>query len=763
MKKIISFLLIFVLNIEIFTSCASKDLQVSNETTTNNQNEEQAKINTKNELKKGQAEGWNYNIKTYKTDIKYTLPVYTPNVKKYSAKDDLSDVFNISQFTGFSDSQKKEIAEKGFVIVEPPDNKKRLKMHYPYEELEYSKIPVFVTTDIMLYLYHVYYNNFLMNLESSVLYEKLKSLSLNMYNTSLSYYNDDNYINTKDELKYICAYFLTACELFNINNIDKPEEIETLASEEIRLINNADNFSKSPILDYEMDYSQYTVRGHYTSTDILGDYFKVMMWYGNSGFVIWNEAENDINVSNSVKSMIMTCITMQSEDIIKDWESIYSVTSLFSNESDDLNIYNIKDVITNVYGENPDINLFKNEDYYINLKEEINKLPEPMIQGKFTQKDTPVQKQFRFMGQRYSLDAQIMQSLMEPIVRPVPNGLDVSAALGNEKAEELVKIYDENIKNWNEYENELYKMKETVSSLDNDFWSQSLYNGWLWSIQSANKSFENTKGMPFFMQNENWTLKNINSALGSYAELKHDNVLYSKQPVAEKGGGEEYNLPFHYVEPNPELYSKLLFLVQNTKENLLKRDMINEEIEKILTDMEDTYKLMFDVSIKELTNEKVTREEFNKISYIGGLIDSIDMRLNFMIQDNIKDSIDNFSSFVISDVATIAPNNFSEGSYLEMGTAAPYYIYVLCNLNDKTFIAKGAVYNYYEFLSDKRLTNDEWLEKSGYIKAADEYAEYIEFNNEKINLPEKPSWLKSIINTEKNDINESYEGIDWGY
>ncbi len=37
------------------------------------------------------------------------------------------------------------------------------------------------------------------------------------------------------------------------------------------------------------------------------------------------------------------------------------------------------------------------------------------------------------------------------------------------------------------------------------------------------------------MRSEAWTAKAHQSGLGSYAELKHDTLLYSKQAVAEGG------------------------------------------------------------------------------------------------------------------------------------------------------------------------------------------------------------------------------------
>jgi len=52
------------------------------------------------------------------------------------------------------------------------------------------------------------------------------------------------------------------------------------------------------------------------------------------------------------------------------------------------------------------------------------------------------------------------------------------------------------------------------------------------------------------MQNEAWTDKELNAALGSWAELRHDTILYAKQSVRDGMPPSSY-LRQGYVEPNP--------------------------------------------------------------------------------------------------------------------------------------------------------------------------------------------------------------------
>ena len=79
------------------------------------------------------------------------------------------------------------------------------------------------------------------------------------------------------------------------------------------------------------------------------------------------------------------------------------------------------------------------------------------------------------------------------------------------------------------------------------------------------------------MQTEAWTRKDLQTALGSWTELKHDTILYAKQVMAEMGGGGGNEQPPHgNVEPNPEAYARLLALAQMTYDGLDSRSLLSD-------------------------------------------------------------------------------------------------------------------------------------------------------------------------------------------
>ncbi len=774
-------LLILLLCIILLASCSDKNAQEEPE-----QPEEEPEI-----IENLVPQAWNMSMEGFNVDVPFSLPDLTPVVGKYEVDENLSNLVNSGQYTGFTKNQIKSIYEDGFVVLKPSYD--YLKMHHIYEFPMYKESPVFITVDSALHIYHIFYGNSLKLLEVSSLYNKLQSLTKNMLEASLKAYNNPEYKVLNDELKFVSAYFLTGARLMdtNIEDLEIPGEAAALADDEVALIEEAFDFANSPIFTKDLDYSQFTVRGHYTGNENLEKYFKTMMWYGISGFPVFDETKEEpvLDMDSLTKAMVITCLALENEKNFTDFENIYTATALYTGMSDDLGIFEIRDLITKVYGQAPALNVFKDASYQDKLLEEALLLPEPKIQQKYSSVTTSTGRQFRFMGQRYSFDAEVMQNLIDPLFRPVPSGLDVAASFGSTRAEELLDTYYKPKEEWDKYEENLKNMQEKQTQITDDEWKSDLYKGWLWSIKSSAVSFEDKEGMPFFMRSEKWTDKNIHTALGSYAELKHDSILYMKQSGAEMGGGPDFTVPYNYVEPNIEVYAKLKWLAENTKEQLAARNMLKDDMGRVLDQIIKTQDTLLNVSIKELTNQRISEEENIELYRYGGMIDNIikTMQMNLMAKD--IDTSNDFTTALIADVSTIAPNSmFPKGAYLEIGNGLPCEIYVICQTNGSTYLAKGALFNYYEFLSDKRLTNHEWQTMVGVKRVAmvedkknnvhvpmdiydedgnkiiDEdsfYFEDIIITGPSENMVDKPAWTKSFISAEENNVTINDMTIYW--
>lgn len=647
------------------------------------------------------------------------------NVEPYEVKSDLSNIENLQQFGKFSEEQLKLLVKNNFV-VNPTEEE---QLFYIYEDNQYKEIPSFVTTDSVLQVYHIFYDYTLRNLEEQKLLGLLEELTDNMLENSINIYENLKDQKMKEvQLKNI-GYFSTAQLCLDKKLPDNiPEEAKNMALEEYKKIQAQSGFMTSSIFPYDLDYSQYLPRGHYTRSSDFERYFKAMMWYGQAPFPLYfNEKEKERNIEQTLQALLITYGIYSDEESYQLWEQIYEPTNFFVGSSDDLSLYEYGDLLFKVYGSKPNLNKLNDEGKLNRFYKEADKLSEPKIKAEFITVNMPSGKQFRFMGQRYVLDAEIIQNLVVPIVRPIPSGLDVMGVLGSNRAEEIQMGKEEN-QEWKDYPKIFKELKNKFSKYEDSEWQSNMYQGWLWTLKGLLEPYD--KGYPSFMTNEAWVDKNLNTALASWAELKHDTILYGKQSGAECGDG--YEVSLGYVEPNIEVYEKLLWLTKFSKVNLEERGLLAEDIDNRIKEFEDLLEFLINCSIKELNNEELTEEDYYKIVYYGGTLEFL--ITSFAEGDvyrwhEITSETDRFMA-LIADYHTVAPNMYSEAA---VGPASE--IYVVVPIKGKLYLTRGAVFSYYEFVSNERLTDEKWQQML----------------KEKKN-PSAPEWTYSFIRGGKEKI-----------
>jgi hypothetical protein len=103
------------------------------------------------------------------------------------------------------------------------------------------------------------------------------------------------------------------------------------------------------------------------------------------------------------------------------------------------------------------------------------------------------------------------------------------------------------------YLEQMQAMQQAVQSRSEQEWLGRFYDGWLYSFLPILEGKD--AAYPEYMQTPAWGYKDLNAALGSWAELKHDTVLYTKMPEMAAGGGPPMSGPApSLVEPNPAAF-----------------------------------------------------------------------------------------------------------------------------------------------------------------------------------------------------------------
>ena len=166
-----------------------------------------------------------------------------------------------------------------------------------------------------------------------------------------------------------------------------------------------------PLEALKEDYSQYIPRGHYDRTEQLKAYFKSMMWYGRLTFRMKSDDE--------VKSALLITLALNKKGNQDKWNKIYEPVNFFVGKSDDITYYQFKDLVKKIYGASATIqSMVNNKNKFTSFINETKNLEPPQINSMPTfqasiQKDREKEiKGFRFMGQRFTIDAAIFQRLI---------------------------------------------------------------------------------------------------------------------------------------------------------------------------------------------------------------------------------------------------------------------------------------------------------------------------------------------------------------
>lgn len=689
------------------------------------------------------------------TYIDYKLSDFTPSIEDYKIAEDFSNVVNFSKFGNFTDKQKEMLLKNGFVITKPknledneymeePWNYEFDQIHQIYEDNEYQYIASFVTTDSVTHIFHIFYDGFLRNLEKDELYPKSIELNKNLLAENISLYDELQNERLKEIQNRNIAFIATGLKLLGEEPENLPEEAKKIYEEEIKKASSEEIVS-SAISGRDVDFSQLKPRGHYTRSEELKKYFSGTMYFGQVGLFIENDGKPDED--SILQGLLLTHSIYKNPEILKTWEDLVEPIDFLVESADDLSIREYARTLYGVYGKDFDINKLDDEKNLSSAYKVLSDYPDPQVAGFMG-------KSFRFMPQRAVMDSVLMQNVVDiadevkPSDRPIYSGLDLMTAFGNEKAWEIQKEDPYN-SHWDKYKERTDENISTVEKMEDLDWQKNMYRGWLWMLKSYDQKFG--EGYPMFMRNDAWERKDLVSALGSFAELKHDTVLYGKAVMAEMGGGGDFEIPKSYVEPNVELYEKLNWLLEFTKVNLKDRQMLSEKYEEKINKFQAMVVKFRDFSIKELQNEPLTGEEISYLLYIGGEMESLMVDFVESSDENevmywyeIQNATDRRMPVVV-DLMRVVENSVGlpKDEISHIGTGKPMEIFVIYPHEGKLYMGRGATFSYYEFLNKERLTDEEWQKMV--------YDEVIDF----------PTWYKDLVTEEKEAIEFDSYGPDY--
>lgn len=476
-----------------------------------------------------------------------------------------------------------------------------------------------------------------------------------------------------------------------------------------------------------IDYSQFKVRGHYTDVDFpqLAKYFQAMIWLGRIELYLIPPAasgspqQSSADIQRQIIDAVLLNEAVQKAAMQQTWSDIDGVIRFMVGESDNVTLVNLQDVIlaSGVQKASELVDSAVTVKFQDTLRTKAFAFQRILSQILMTGFNDPENIQpasaFLLFGQRFIIDSYVTgQVVFDKIVfeemkqyRMLPSPLDILFALGNDGAAQLLK---EELDRYH-YSTNLAALRYLVDAYGDDFWNATLYNLWLNSIRTLNPP-EDRSALPVFMQTAGWWQEKINTQLASWAQLRHDNLLYAKQSYT---GGRICSYPYVYVEPVPQFYRAVKSFASRAEEYFKGMEGA-EGVVYYFNNVTKVCDTLASVAEKELKNESLSDKEkafLSKTLYensmCGQIFNGWYVNLFYLGESSmLKEDL------VVADVHT-APTDASGnvvGWVLHAGTG-PINLGVFIAETENTTVAfVGPVMSYYEHVTTNfnRFTDEEW-------------------------------------------------------
>lgn len=654
----------------------------------------------------------------------------------------IAPIGNPDLLRGFSATERAVLARNGFVVLSPSGT--RAAQNQPdllhqtwwqfgdvYDEGYRQGIPLFITTDAALHTFHVIYDQTLVALERTVFVGTLRQFTAGLMDVATFQYGAAKDAATREAARLNLGYMAVAARLLD-PQAAVPATVAAPVQQELALIAAHRGFASSPLFGYPVDYSLFVPRGHYAGHESLRRYFLAMTWFGGLTFHL-NGPDATLR---TLQAILLVRGIQRVQDVGKRWAALFDPITTWVGPSDDLTVRDYEAIMGRVYPADAPVSALADRARLARFISLANGLPGPRINGElaFSSKQAGQQgKGMRLFGRRFVPDAAIMEALIYDKVgtpqkpRVWPMGLDVAAGLGSATATRVLMgpLHQDQ---YVHYTRQLAAVQRTYSSLPPSTWSQNLYWGWLNTLRAEWAT--PAPAAPAFMKTGAWADKALAAGLGSWAELRHDTILYVKQPEGLGAGGQPPPRPDPYVEPAPLVFARLLALTQQLKTTLAAAGHLDtlptpvNPFDRYQTSLfspsipsgEKGYRAALDgfssllallqrVAERELLGQPTAASDENALFYTGVEL----LILTNFFQDN---AFGVYQTLFDKQVAAIADvfTDPGSGQVLEEGVGDVLPIYAVVTVNGHRWLARGGVFSYYEFhqpMSD-RLTDDAW-------------------------------------------------------
>lgn len=611
-----------------------------------------------------------------------------------------------------SEAETALLAKNGFVLSQ---RQRFYSFSGAYAQLYLEHLPVYISADSILHALHRSYDDMLAEIESSYLQAEIGGW-LDGLRRQLAGPTAADYPSAlKTEVD---VYLATALSLLR----GYPHSPLTADAAAASAIADWVQWAEAAALPRDVslfgvpltiDFSQFRPRGHYTRSPTLSRYFRSLMWLANAEVrIVQTAGSPGPSLNRSALSAAQLLHALHDAAAWQSRKNVDALLQLFVGEEDQLTLEGLSRLWTALGVQTPAELAAKSDAEVLTTIERggfgVGRIVSQILAGGVEVRT------FLLLGQRFVPDSQVLSSVTYSragggkVQRMMPSPLDVAfASLRNNQA--LPLLQSELSKN--DYAADLGKARVLSDGYGEAYWHSNLYTGWLGALRalSPDESVADPAryGLPQLMATEAFGRRLLNTQLGSWAQLRHDTILYAKPSTASL----TCEFPDAYVDPYPAFYAALTQLGERAVSDIRRLPTAPPVLARAITYFEH----LSEVSrmLGEMAEYERAGRPFSDrhLAFVNELVQIHQGCTGFaapgwylrLMWDPQQANVD---IPTIADVHT-DPN---AGAVLHVATGLPQLMVTSIDTCQGVRAYAGPVFSYHEVLgaSFKRYTDEEW-------------------------------------------------------
>ncbi|MDP1825556.1 MAG: DUF3160 domain-containing protein [Archangium sp.] len=539
------------------------------------------------------------------------------------------------------------LAKDGFTILEGGEK------HFfsLYDRNAYEKVPSFISADVILHVFHARFDEELATFERTRLVAALKTFSTGQLARALALWPKQGAPDAA--LEALTLFHAVAVALLDDGTPLDPR-IAAAANADAKALRTGSVPLRSKACGTSLDATLFTPRGHSERFDLRG-YFQASTWYAQCAFTL----------DRAGLPRALDVLRLLDAPAFAALRELEAARELVAGPADDPGA----DELKAISGELPPFPQPLPAPALDAALARAARLPRPRVASL----RGPV---FALLGGAGTFDGEVLGAAAAK--KRMPSALDVLAALNSAGALRL-----------------LGRPPVDAGAPATMTRGGGLAQRWLDVL--ARLVGPPPAGQPPYALTSAWEGRVLTSAAASWAELKHDTLLYVKQPIVMREGGHDAELPAAkvggYVDPRPDVYRELLALNDALR-------ALRPDDGKGVDPLGSFLHFVIEASLVELAGKPFPRDVDERLRTIGSELEHLARTRG----DSTPPQA------LVADVLTIEfPEKPRE--VLHVGVGDVDELWVVVPRAGKQVLMRGGVFSYYEFTRPERLTDARFIDE----------------------------------------------------